>query len=153
MQVYNNELYHFGKLGMKWGHRKTKVISKTDSRKKTALNASRIALFGIGGLVLSSHTNLSAGKIAVLSILGSELGSLAVSKALKMDTKALAKKSAVRSTQYATYMLSKSLLDQHTKLDPFQRSMASLAIGGVGAVAVNKLLNGKQKTIKTITKV
>lgn len=141
MQVYNDELYHFGKLGMKWGHRTTKDISKTDSRKKMALNASRIALFGIGALALSSYTNLSGGKTAVLSILGSELGSLAVSKALKMDTKALAKKSAVRSTQYATYMLSKSLLDQHTKLDPFQRSMAGLAISGVGAVVVSKLLN------------
>ena len=148
MQVYNDELYHYGKLGMKWGSRKTKVVSKTDSRKKTALNASRIALFGMGGLLLSSHTNLSAGKIAVLSILGSELGSLAVSKALKMDTKALSKKSAVRSTQYATYMLSNTLLGQHTKLDPFQRSMTSLAIGGVGAVAVSKLLYGNQKEDK-----
>ena len=142
MQIYNDEhLCHYGKLGMKWGHRNDKNVSKTDSRKKMALNASRIALFGMGALALSSHTNLSGGKTAVLSILGSELGSLAVSKALKMDTKALAKKSAVRSTQYATYMLSKSLLDQHTKLDPFQRSMAGLAIGGVGAVVVSKLLN------------
>ena len=40
MQVYNDEMYHYGVLGMKWGHRKTQItgtVSKTSSKvEKTA---------------------------------------------------------------------------------------------------------------------
>lgn len=34
MQIYNDELYHYGKLGMKWGHHKSKVQSKTANIEK-----------------------------------------------------------------------------------------------------------------------
>ena len=40
MQVYNDELYHYGKLGMKWGHHKSQIesaVSKTSSKAEKAV--------------------------------------------------------------------------------------------------------------------
>lgn len=34
MQVYKDELYHYGVLGMKWGHHKAKVQNKKETSSK-----------------------------------------------------------------------------------------------------------------------
>lgn len=42
MQVYNNELYHYGVLGMKWGHRKgSSIISNTTHDERNEMRKER----------------------------------------------------------------------------------------------------------------
>lgn len=38
MQIYNDEFYHSGKLGMKWGHHKIQSIQKSNDDYKTKIN-------------------------------------------------------------------------------------------------------------------
>jgi ribosomal protein S18 acetylase RimI-like enzyme len=51
-QVYNDELYHYGKLGMKWRHHKTKTLNDkykriiSDPKEPVKLCENHLSLFG-----------------------------------------------------------------------------------------------------------
>ena len=68
MQVYNDELYHTGKLGMKWGHHVAKVQAKKEKRKaedKTILDArskSKSALDNYNSKANYSNANINNKK-------------------------------------------------------------------------------------------
>lgn len=154
MQVYNDEqLYHFGVKGMKWGRRKNS-ITKTKSEirtdrinkgKKIVTNVTRFAVSSATKQMLKKHTNIGSEKQKVLGILSGEIGSLAVGKALKMDSKELTKQTAVRTTQTSLFTASNKILKDNTNLDPFKRTMISITIGGIGAGAVGKVLETYNK--------
>ena len=88
MQVYNDEqLYHFGVKGMKWGVRKAKLSSSTKRKSSRGLSDSeinRLVIGGLGSLIASpvfgagvygatKYANSKNTKQAVANILGSDI--------------------------------------------------------------------------------
>ena len=70
MKVYNDELYHHGKLGMKWGHRNNKINTVTKPKKTIAqhqaVGAKHVAnaLKILGANASRAHTLYDANKMS-----------------------------------------------------------------------------------------